>query len=234
MIVLLIFCMVIMSTSLANAIIDDSVYVVMGDSGWAAIVSPLILEAGDLSIWWDYDSSGHTLEVEPHKIFEVPPSQGDTFLPMVFEFQKISENATSTIIIPDEYIVNDTGVEWYDYHMQLMVSTVAPEAGFDPQYIFDGHQLEDVSYSEYMGYDGLPIRLDFYNAEGGGVPSEPPGLDVFQPGFLDGQLVIVIDPEMEVGERFGFKQLPSVPEPATMALLGMGALLAINRKRKYQ
>jgi hypothetical protein len=116
--------------------------------------------------------------------------------------------------------------------MKLMVSLFEPEAGFDPAYVFDGHQLEQTSYSEFVGYDGRPVSLDFVNTEGGGVPFEPPGDDVFWPGYESGQLVIVTNPGMEVGDRFGLKELPSVPEPATMTLLGMGALFVTARKRK--
>jgi len=225
-----IFLFIVMVTmvfvSLSKAVTVD-----LGDSGWAIVFSSQNMMGGEMTFPW-YIIEGDTLYIEPHKTFVEPPEDEDLFLPLVFEFEKISEEAASTIVITDEYIVNDTGVEWYDFHMQLMVSMMNPEAGFDPQYAFDGHQLEEVFYSEYMGYNGLPIKLSFMNTEGGGVPPVPPGEDIFWPGYEQGQVVIVTDPDMQVGDRFALKEMPSVPEPATLALLGMGTLFVYTRKRK--
>ena len=220
-------CMMIMAlTNLSGAVVVD-----LGDSGWAMVVSPLVLEHSDVSVPW-YGIEGDTLYLELHKTFGRPLDDSEMFLPIVLEFEKISENASSTIVLTDEYIVNDSDVEWYDFHMQLMVSISEPEAGFDPQYVFDGQQLENVFYSEFVGYDGLPVKLNFLNEEGGGVPPVPPGEDIFWPGYEQGELVIVTNPEMEVGDRFALKEMPSVPEPATLALLGGGAFCVYTRKRK--
>ena len=225
--VISILCMVFMLTNFSYA-----VFVELGDSGWAMVVSPSVLNVGDIAMPW-YQVDDDTLLLELHKTFSQPLVEDEgIFQPIVFEFEKISEDATSKIILTDEYITNDTGYEWFDFHMKLMVSLFNPEAGFDPTFVFDGHQLEQTSYSEFMGYDGLPISLDFVNTEGGGVPFEPSGEDIFWPGYGSGQLVIITDPEMEVGDRFGLKELPSVPEPATLALLGTGALLVAARKRR--
>jgi hypothetical protein len=121
--------------------------------------------------------------------------------------------------------------------MYLMVDALDPQAGFDPNFIPDGDQLEDVSYALNYGYNELPIELHFRDADGSGVLSYPPadlGESLFQPGINGGQIVIVTDPKMQVLHgHFGLREIPTAtPEPATLVLLGLGTLSLLRRKRK--
>lgn len=153
------------------------------------------------------------------------------FSPIMIEFEKTSELARSLIIIDNEIVTNNTTEIWYDYHMALIVNPFNPEAGFSKN-TPDGDNLEDVSFDPHSnyGYLGLPIQMDFNNSQGGGVSNEAEQ-NVFSPGLADGDIYIQTNSiELPVGERFGFKQVPTVPEPATVMMLLLGSVPAICKK----
>jgi hypothetical protein len=206
------------------------------NSGWAFVARSDLVEGGQVAYPYVYGVTGDAVTIQLDKLFNRPFSQDGFNYPIIIEFEKLSSNATSKIIIRDERIINETGREWIDYHMHLMVDALNPQAGFDPNFIPDGDQLEDVSYASNYGYNGLPIQLHFTDANNSGVPSSPPaepGENWFQPGYYsDGRIVIVTDPQIQVGEHFGLKEIPTaIPEPATLCLLGLGALSIVRRKK---
>lgn len=219
-----VLCTVFVCPALVQAVI-----VPLDDSGWAMVVSP---SSEEVSVPIVDGITNDAVYIQLGKTFSSPPEDG-FFRPIIIEFEKIFADATANIIIRDEYIVNNTGTEWIDFHMSLKVSVVNPQAGFNPNFIPDGGQLENVYYSWNYGYEGLPIKLNFVDTDGSGVPSSPPGDDVFWPGYMGGQIVIATNPDMQVGGRFGLKEIPTVPEPATAVLLGIGgALLTLTRRRR--
>lgn len=202
----------------------------IGDSGWQMIVSADNQLVGDIGYPYIYGTINDAVHLELDKTFRKGPDEFGFMSPLTIEFKKVSANAVSRIVIRDEYIVNDTGVEWVDFHMQLLVSMMNPEAGFNTSYIPSGGVLENVSYSMPYGYNGNPVRLDFENASGGGV-SYIDGEDIFQPGLAYGDIVIEVNPNLAVGSRFGLKEIPTIPEPATAALLALGALPALIQRQ---
>jgi len=226
-IILLIIAVSLLSTGPANAVV-----VPLGESGWAVVATPETSQGISIPA---IDIEGDSLVIEIAKTFSIPPENG-LFQPMIFEFQKIAADATANIVINDEYIVNDTGVEWFDFHISLLVDVFEPQAGFDTGSLPDGGQFEDVYYAMDYGYNGMPVQLNFADTDGSGVPSSPGGDDVFRPGYTTGQITIVTNPALPVGARFGLKEIPStsVPEPTTMILLGAGGLMVFTRKKKGQ
>lgn len=207
----------------------------LGNSGWAMVVNPQSQAVGEISVPYVFGVVRDCVVIEIDKTFGRWPDEFGLFDPLVVEFQKISENAVSKIVIRDEYIVNNTGHEWHDFHMLLAVSSSNPEAGFDPQQIPHGGQLENVSYAGFgQGYDGLPTNLNFENEKGTpGVAFQPSGLDVFRPGYAEGNITIVTNPELQVGERFLLKEIPTMlPEPATIALFAIGVMPAILKRKR--
>lgn len=204
------------------------------DSGWAFVVRSDLIEGGQVAWPYVYGVIDDTVVIQIDKVFNRPFSQDGFNYPIIVEFEKISANATSKIIIRDEYIKNKTGREWIDYHMHLIVDTSNPQAGFDPGFIPGGDQLEDVSYALNYGYNDLPIQLHFRDTNAEGVPFSPPGENVFQPGgyYSDGWIVIVTDPQIQVGGGFGLKEIPAIlPEPATIVLLGLAVAIVLRRRR---
>ncbi len=201
-------------------------------SGWAFVVKSDLVEGGQISWPLVYGVTGDVVTIQIDKVFNRPFSQDGFNYPIIVEFEKLATNAVSKIIIQDERVINETGTEWSDYHMHLIVDALAPQAGFDPAFTPDGDQLENVSYTLNYGYNGLPIELHFRDANSVGVLPSPPGENWFQPGYYGGQIVIVTNPQLEVGEHFGLKEIPTIPEPATIVMLGLGTLSLLCRKHK--
>jgi len=209
------------------------------DSGWAMVVRSELLEGQQVDVPYVYGVIDDAVAIQLDKTFSRPFSEDGFNYPIIIEFEKTASDATPNIIIREEFIRNETGMEWIDYHMHLIVDALNPQAGFDPTFFPDGDQLEDVYYTSNYGYGGLPIQLHFVDTDGSGVLSSPPyeqGENVFQPGYFtditDSQIVIVTDPGMAVGEHFGLKEIPTIPEPATVCLLGLGALGILRKRRK--
>ena len=160
----------------------------LDDSGWSVAVN----SNWDISFVVD----GYTADAVVIQVQKVFVGEVDEFglLPaMYMEFIKDSQQAYQKIIITDEYIVNDTAVDWLDFHIEIVES---PLAGFDPQHMPSGDQFETVTLTGSNGYNGLPTKFDFCD---GLVVNEPPGDDTFRPGYTAGAMVIITNPEMQVG-----------------------------------
>jgi hypothetical protein len=222
------FCVLFLCAAFVFPASSWALIVPLEDSGWALVIGP---NSGEVSVVVDMVTND-AVYIQLGKTFD-SVLEGELFGPIIVEFQKISAAATSNIVICDEFIVNDTGTEWFDFHISLPVNLLEPEAGFDPAFVPDGDQLEDVFYSWEHGYQGLPTELNFLNMTGGGVVSSPLDENVFRPGYFGGQIVIKTNPALLEGARFGLKEIPTIPEPVTLSLFGISLLLTISRKRRF-
>ncbi|NIA07859.1 MAG: PEP-CTERM sorting domain-containing protein [Actinobacteria bacterium] len=212
--------MLLMSAGTAGA----SVYQ-LGDSGWSAAVDP----EWEISFSVD-DLTERAVIIQIQKRFVGEPDEFGLMPAMYVDFIKNSDEAVEQIIITDEYIINDTSKVWTDFHIELTTSR-NPLAGFDPQYIPSGDQFATVTLSGSNGYDELPTKFDFYD---GLVVNEPPGDNTFRPGYAYGAMAIMTNPEMEVGQRIFLKEFPTIPEPATLLVLCVGALGSVlGHRRRY-
>jgi hypothetical protein len=206
----------------------EAVVIPLEESGWSVVISPTSQEVF-MPVVEKFNREEVVIQLG--KKFSQEPEDG-MFQPIIIEFLKTSSDASSNIVIRDEYVVNDTLSEWFDFHMYLMVDAVKPQAGFNPNFVPDGAQLEQVYFSHNYGYNKMPVQLHFVDNNGKGVPSEPAGDDVFWSGLVSGQIVIATDPAMGVNDRFAVKQLPTIPEPTTVMLFGVGAFLSFLKYRR--
>lgn len=207
----------------------NAVSIPLSDSGWSIVVTAESVGGGSVGVASVYGVSNDAVTIELDKTFN-HRFDGQYYEPVSIQFLKTSADAVSNIVINDEYVINETGTEWFDFHMTL-VSAQAPMAGFNSNYSPDGHQLEDVYYSNNVGYNGLPIELNFEDTDGHGVLSGVFGYDVFQPGYDSGKIVIVTNPNMQIGDSFVLREVPT-PEPMTVFLLGMGGLAILKKKKR--
>ncbi len=198
--------------------------ILLGDSGWDMVVQSYS-EGYVLPV---VDAIGNdNVVIELYKEFPGLIEYGAS-VPLVVEFVKIAPDAKKNIIITDEYIINHTDSEWLDFHMTI-INLGVPAAGFDPQHVPNGDQLEQVTYTSPLpGYEGLPTQINFVNTQDGGVLQD----DVFWPGWQYGEIVIVTNPQIRVGDSFLVKEWATVPEPATVVLLGFSSIPFLRKRRR--
>lgn len=131
-----------------------------------------------------------------------------SFLPIEDEIQ------AGTILINDEAIQNDMVVDWLDFEMYLMNASDGTT--------FDASNAQFSNFQSLDEVDAVGIEpgqsLRFYN---GVVPEGT--------AFFVDDIVINVDPD-ENG--FILKEIPSIPEPATMSLLAFGAIAGLRRRRR--
>jgi hypothetical protein len=197
------------------------------------VVSSDLTRTNQIKVPRVYSVEEDSVVIELDKTFFGDIDAYGNFDPLIIEFKKTAANAKTKIVIRDEYVVNDTEQAWDDFHMFLLVNALVPEAGFDPTMIPYGDQLENIYYDNFVGYNSgsgaLPIQLNFAAVNGTRVSNED-GDDIFRPGFRSigdyDPIVIITDPSLAVGSRIGLKEVPTMPEPATLMILlaGMGLL----------
>ncbi len=149
--------------------------------------------------------------------------------PLYVKFQKRLPNALPNIVIADEFIENNTGFDWHDFHM-ILISMGDPDASFDPQVKPVGAPFDTVYYSGLPGFDGLPTVLNFEDGTVANGQIFQPGVSYTQPG---GHISIITNPQMQVGDYFYLKEIPStvIPEPATIFLMGAAAIVRTVKRK---
>jgi MYXO-CTERM domain-containing protein len=165
---------------------------------------------------------GDAVFIEKSAEFRDGPA-GGVFAPIDIVFTPISPNAVGSIVIDDEIIHNSTGADWLDFHMELIGDAA----------VFDDVSTEGSGGPGPIGFSVDPFTVAAFSGDlrrldiSGGVV--PDGTSWF-PGVAGGQLWIDVAPGIVT--TFTLRETPSVPGPGSLALLALGGLLTIRRRRR--
>jgi hypothetical protein len=217
---------------LVFAVVPAPAGVVDLGAGWQASWDDSL--NGLVDIPSEVGGGGDTLFIQKWAKFNQGPDP-DTGLipPILIEFQQTDPAAATHIVIDDEIITNNTGVTWTDFHMRL----VDPSGGtvFDPVATAGSHGTGPIGWTidpfTLAVFTGTQ-RLDIW---GGAVSHVSPG-NIWYPGngAYNGQLWINVTPQPDNSASFVLVERPTttgIPEPVSLALLGIGGVALLGRRR---
>jgi len=186
--------------------------------GWQAEV----LNGAQASFVVDPPPPG-AIAFEISKDFTQGPGVGGVFPSILIQFTQVGTDANTVdrMIITQEAITNLTGSVWTDFHWAVLDMG---QAWFNPTDTnFNTAPFTNQSFSNFLDSPTNQKPTEF-NVDGGVVP------DSGFTWFPSGDLVIDIDLSAPGPVTFNLKEFPT-PEPASIALLAMGAVAVLRRRR---
>ncbi|MBA7554762.1 hypothetical protein ES705_47393 [subsurface metagenome] len=160
--------------------------------------------------------------------FTQPPGPAG-FATIAIQFQQVSADAVSQIIIADEIITNSTGVDWTDFHWELLNG---PDAVFDSAATLAAGFYTSPLDNKTFGSGDTSLMVDGFGLGPGGSDAVVAAGAVWFPGdgATNGELFIDVVPSaQEPYTVFTLKETPT-PEPATLGLLLIGGLALLRRR----
>jgi hypothetical protein len=207
---------------------SDAAVVPLGTSGWTASwdssLDPFLSVVVD-------GQNANSVFIQKIVQFVGPPPGG--LSPIAVTFTQTAPGAVPNIVIEDEVVTNQTGVPWLDFHMDI---TDSGDAAFNPALTAAsggpppiGFSIAPFTTASFgTSASGPNTTLDI----GGGVIA--PGATWF-PGAGpngDGSLFITTNPHPTAPFTvFTLKERPTVPEPASLSVVALGALTLLRRGR---
>jgi hypothetical protein len=171
--------------------------------------------------------------IEIIKVFRDPPDPRTQVVPAIalnFVQSGSAQTPASRIYISDESITNLTGVRWLDFHWVIGVTDTArfnrelTNPTTDPQ--TEGWQIGP--FTRFNWVDGEGSGTETLSVAGGGVNN---GASFF-PGLGLGNLVIdIVGSDRGGSLTFTLKEIPTIPEPASLLLITAGAAIVVLKRR---
>jgi hypothetical protein len=172
---------------------------------------------------------GDTIFIQKSAEFTQGPNQFGVFPAIPIAFRQIGLSNIAHIVINDEIIFNNTGVDWADFHIDLLDSGDA---------VFNPAATAASGGDGPIGWTIAPFTQASFangnttlNISGGIVAAGSfwfPG-----DGASDGELWIdVISGGAGDFTVFTLKETPTIPAPGALALIGLAGLLSRNRRRR--
>jgi hypothetical protein len=208
----------------------------LGNSGWQVVGA----DGGEVGVTVDregIDTDGKRyVAIEIIKVYRTRPDPQTEALPPVnlnFIQTAPSQATAERIYIADESITNFTGVTWRDFHWIIGITGTArfnrelTNPTGDPQ----GAGFRLAPFTGFEWADGDALGTETLSAFGGAVPTGA----AFFPGAGEGNLVIDIVGLDRLGPAvFTLKEIPTIPEPASLLLIGGGAAWVLLKRRSLK
>lgn len=205
----------------------------LGNSGWQVSGTT----TGSVAVVVDGegidDDGKRFVAIEIIKVFrDRPDPQTQALPPICLTFTQTGSSQTTAqrIYIADEMITNFTGVTWVDFHWIVGVTDTArfnralTNPTVNPQQ--EGFQLAPFTGFEWSADQGIGVET--LSAFGGAVPNGA----TFFPGTGVGNLVIdIVGLDRQGAAVFILKEIPTIPEPASLLLISGGGALVLLRRR---
>ncbi|MDY6912896.1 MAG: PEP-CTERM sorting domain-containing protein [Planctomycetota bacterium] len=205
----------------ADVVIDLIDPITGADSGWSAILADDIHNG----IVVDKVRSSY-VRIEISKDFYLPPVNG-CFPPntIIFQQRLVDALTVPTIQITDETIFNNTGVDWTDYHWEILGASAAFDKAATDKSGFSINPFTNKTWGAVQTGWGPDHRISL-NVDGGVVADG----EWFLPGLAQGKLYIDTDLSGCCTE-FALMQCPT-PEPGTLLILAGGAAIGLFRRNR--
>ena len=162
--------------------------------------------------------------------FTPPPANG-IFPAIPIVFTQNAQVAAMHIVIDNESIQNSTGVDWRDFHIDLLGGGT----------VFDSVSTKNSGGPDPIGWDIAPFKQAAFNATlkrldiwDGIVPAGQSWLPGGAPagGPAGGQLWLDVFPNPDRFTSFSLKETPT-PEPATVCLLAFGGVALLTKRGRH-
>lgn len=208
--------MTVMTTPAAAAVVVVGVVDLGGgwQASWPVSLDGLVSMTGEVV--------GDVLIVRKTAEFTQPPVNGIfPTIPIVFTQNAVL--AATHIVIDNESIKNSTGVDWRDFHIDLLGGGT----------VFDSVSTANSGGPDPIGWDIAPFkqaafttlkRLDIWDGIVPAGQSWLPG-----DGTGGGQLWLDVFPNPDSFTSFWLKETPT-PEPATVCLLAFGGIALLTKR----